>query len=536
MNESSVTFTITWEPPLNTFGDFHYLLKYKAAHPDDYPEARRETVELTTVRIDDGNQRSYQFNGALPFADYTITLTPVNTKLNRSPDSTTGQGRTIAIEPTAVTELEVVAVDSTMLMVSWELPVYPNGPLSQYLVHYRESIDEQSQSDLTGYTIIPVTYPQKTATIGGLDPFTSYTVIVQAVGEGNLLGEESMKEMRTYTATDTPPPVDPTPDTGRTTLDINLPDPDRIDTGPVIFYAVIVIRITDMFNKDSPPDETVYYSAGPYNAMAEPPQEAYITAAWTDRTEVPGVFTIGDGSMTQANDEIYENVRLSSDTDYAYIIRIDIESDTSEPVIFHTEFEFFKTDPNPPSNAAAVGASVTIVLLLLVAVVVAFVVFCIWWRRRAYKSLFEGEIAETSATMRQGIQMQQVIINPQPISPFSGTMEPIPLEKFKDHVERMHSNDDYLFSEEYNSIEPNHAPTSIACHLSCNISKNRYANIVAYDHSRVKLTEDPNKEGSDYINANHIDGYKQRKGFIAAQGTVCLAVSSLHVFFSVCRP
>ena len=25
------------------------------------------------------------------------------------------------------------------------------------------------------------------------------------------------------------------------------------------------------------------------------------------------------------------------------------------------------------------------------------------------------------------------------------------------------------------------------------------------DNSRVKLSEDPNKEGSDYINANHID-------------------------------
>ena len=121
-------------------------------------------------------------------------------------------------------------------------------------------------------------------------------------------------------------------------------------------------------------------------------------------------------------------------------------------------------------------------------------------RRRAYKSLLEGEIAENSGTHRLGLPLQPVMINPMTVSPFSGTMEPIPLEKFKDHVERMHSNDDYLFSEEYNvclpvsytssvvqkfslslfqSIEPNHAPTSIACHLSCNISKNRYANIVA---------------------------------------------------------
>ena len=46
--------------------------------------------------------------------------------------------------------------------------------------------------------------------------------------------------------------------------------------------------------------------------------------------------------------------------------------------------------------------------------------------------------------------MQPVFVNPNPVSPFSGTMEPIPLNKFKDHVERMHSNDDYLFSEEYN--------------------------------------------------------------------------------------
>ena len=71
-------------------------------------------------------------------------------------------------------------------------------------------------------------------------------------------------------------------------------------------------------------------------------------------------------------------------------------------------------------------------------------------RRRAYKSIFEGEIAESPPGQTQGLQMQSLFINQQTVSPYTGTMEPIPLDKFKDHVERMHSNDDYLFSEEYN--------------------------------------------------------------------------------------
>ena len=29
------------------------------------------------------------------------------------------------------------------------------------------------------------------------------------------------------------------------------------------------------------------------------------------------------------------------------------------------------------------------------------------------------------------------------------------------------------------NIEPNHAPTSVASHLSCNAQKNRYANIIS---------------------------------------------------------
>ena len=52
--------------------------------------------------------------------------------------------------------------------------------------------------------------------------------------------------------------------------------------------------------------------------------------------------------------------------------------------------------------------------------------------------------------------------------------------------------------------------------------KNRYANILAYDWSRVRLDLLPGDDFSDYINANYIDGYgaDRKRHYIAAQGQV----------------
>ena len=48
----------------------------------------------------------------------------------------------------------------------------------------------------------------------------------------------------------------------------------------------------------------------------------------------------------------------------------------------------------------------------------------------------------------------------------------------------------------------------------------RYANILAYDHSRVVLPVINGDPDTDYVNANYIDGYNKQNAYIASQGPV----------------
>ena len=54
--------------------------------------------------------------------------------------------------------------------------------------------------------------------------------------------------------------------------------------------------------------------------------------------------------------------------------------------------------------------------------------------------------------------------------------------------------------------------------LPTNIAKNRYRDILPYDHSAVVLRPLPNDPSSDYINASHIPGFSKERRYIATQG------------------
>ncbi|XP_044734872.1 tyrosine-protein phosphatase non-receptor type 9 [Chrysoperla carnea] len=54
--------------------------------------------------------------------------------------------------------------------------------------------------------------------------------------------------------------------------------------------------------------------------------------------------------------------------------------------------------------------------------------------------------------------------------------------------------------------------------LRNNLPKNRYTDVLCFDHSRVLLSQIDGDSCSDYINANFVDGYKQKNAYISTQG------------------
>ncbi|XP_031550541.1 receptor-type tyrosine-protein phosphatase F-like [Actinia tenebrosa] len=59
--------------------------------------------------------------------------------------------------------------------------------------------------------------------------------------------------------------------------------------------------------------------------------------------------------------------------------------------------------------------------------------------------------------------------------------------------------------------------TITAATTPANKSKNRYANTLPYDDTRVPLVVQTAVNGSDYVNANYIDAYMKKRAFIATQ-------------------
>ncbi|XP_063177311.1 receptor-type tyrosine-protein phosphatase delta isoform X34 [Chroicocephalus ridibundus] len=500
--ESETSILLSWTPPRSDT-----ISSYELVYKDgEHGEEQRVSTEPTT---------SYRLQGLRPNSLYLFRLAA------RSPQglgASTAEISARTMQSMFAKNFHVKAVMKTSVLLSWEIPENYNSALPFKILY-----DD-------GKMVVEVDGRATQKLITNLKPETSYSFVL--TNRGNSAGGLQHR----VTAKTAPDVLRTKPVfIGKTNLDgmITVELPEVPSNENIKGYYIVIVPLKRSRGKfikpwESPDemelDELLKEIARKRRSIRlgrEVELRPYIAAHFE---VLPTEFTLGDKKHYGG----FENKQLQSGQEYVFFVLAVMEhsestmyatSPYSDPVVS------MDLDPQPITDEEegliwVVGPVLAVVFIICIVIAILL-----------YKSSKPDRKRAESDSRKSSIPNSKEVPSHHPTDPVElrrlnfqtpgmASHPPIPILELADHIERLKANDNLKFSQEYESIDPGQQFTWEHSNLEVNKPKNRYANVIAYDHSRVLLSAIEGIPGSDYINANYIDGYRKQNAYIATQGAL----------------
>ncbi|XP_035493679.1 protein tyrosine phosphatase receptor type Db isoform X14 [Scophthalmus maximus] len=509
------------------------------APPQGGPDNQITGYELVYRRADDTEEKkmsfepttSYLLKNLKPFSTYTFQLAA------RSKHGIGAYTNEVSIETPQTlfaANFRVKAAMKNSVLLSWE--IRDKNPAQPFTILYGQGQSVEVDGKLT----------QKLIT--GLEPDTQYSFLLtnRANSAGGL--------QHRVTATTAPDILKTKPTVvGKTNADgmVTVQLPTVQTTAKVRGFYVVVLPLKkqrgkfqnpweepDQMNMDELLKEinrtSVSRALRIRRQAGQSDPRAYVTANFK---ALPLEFTLGDGR----NYGDFRNRPLQNGQEYVFFVLALM--DLSENTMYATSpysdpVTSLDVDPKPMVDEEegllwVVGP--VLAVIFIVCIVIAILLFKSKPdRKRAEaegrKGSFPCSKAMSSHHPTDPVELRRINFQTPAyrVSVYRGyrrlssmaSHPPVPISEMADHIERLKANDNLKFSQEYESVDPGQQFTWENSNLEVNKPKNRYANVIAYDHSRVILSSIEGVPGSDYINANYIDGYRRQNAYIATQGSL----------------
>ncbi|XP_041430144.1 protein tyrosine phosphatase receptor type D S homeolog isoform X36 [Xenopus laevis] len=520
---SSTSVLITWQHPnLEERNGLltKYTLMYRDINLPHYP------IEVPIVPAD----TTVTLTGLKPDTTYDVKLR-AHTSKGPGPFSPSVQFRTLPVDQAVFAKnFHVKAVMKTSVLLSWEIPENYNSALPFKILY-----DD-------GKMAVEVDGRATQKLITNLKPETSYSFVL--TNRGNSAGG-----LQHRVAAKTAPDVLKTKPVfiGKTNSDgmITVELPEVLVNDKIKGYYIVIVPLKKSRGKFIKPWESpdemefdellkdISRKRRSLRFRREAEQKPYIAAHFD---LLPTEFTLGDQKQYGG----FENKQLQNGQEYVFFVLAVIEH--SESAMFATSpysdpVVSMEIDPQPMTDEEegliwVVGPVLAVVFIICIVIAILL-----------YKSSKPDRKRTESDSRKSSLPNSKEIPSHNPTDPVelrrlnfqtpgsgvSGYLRnlhsssmanhpPIPILELEDHIERLKANDNLKFSQEYESIDPGQQFTWEHSNLEVNKPKNRYANVIAYDHSRVLLSAIDGIPGSDYINSNYIDGYRKQNAYIATQG------------------